>query len=374
MRLFFILVLTFISTLAIAADTIYVSSLTNGTPPTLNVAKFTRPGTGPLNFAGSISLTLPKAGGVTSIQPNGDTQLHVYRTEQVGNKARIVRETVDLNTFTFVTGVAGASVAFPANLASIHNFDSNDAQAIVQKQTGKKLHTRGVNAPGNFFAGFRGLPSFPFAPFGSRISDGKPFFFSGLWIQPNSGRTGITFANVKAPFESTSFLFTNPILAQDVSLRFPRGTSSADLRLAPDVDDIFAFVIAELTPNNLIKIALRYIRLIRGGASNDGQIHTANFEPVGNVIQIAPPRSIRTAANAVSFQFNGVGIDPLGIAIVFLRWNAAQNTNEVILQTFNPNTGRKTGPPKFVIRAARNFIRYGISVFNTKFKNGVTND
>ena len=370
MRILFILILSFITSVAIAADTIFVSSLTNGTPPTLNVAKFSRTAGGPLNFVSSISLTLPKAGGVTSIQPNGDTQLHIYRTELVGSKARIVRETVDSNTFTFV---AGSTVATPANLSTLHNFDSNDALALSQKQTGTLLHIRQVNPAVNVTGGFRVLPSLPAAPFGARISDGAPFFFSALWIDPTSRRTGVTFSNTTAPFNTTSFLFTNPILAHDVSLSFPRPSGSA---LANDDDPpklcFYFFIEGVGFETDNVKVAGRIFE--RQSQSSPGQIHTSDFTPVGNVITIAPSRSIGSSANAVPFQFNGIGVDPLAIAIAYLRWNAAANANEIILQTFNPVTKKKVGPAKIAKPAVRNFVNYGLSVFNVNFKNGVTPD
>lgn len=375
MRLFATLFFCLITSLAIAADTVYVSSLTNGTPPTLNVARFFRPASGPFNPQGAISLILAKPGGVTSIQPNGDTQLHVYRTEQVGNKARVVRETVDLTTFTFVVGstVNASTVNYPANLASIHNMDSNDALTLVQKQTGRRLHTRPLNPAGNLTGGFRGLPTLPAAPFGARISDGKPFFFSALWIEPVSKRTGITFANITAPAKSTSFLFTKPILAHDVSLSFPR-EDVASKEVDPDVSYyFFLYYETNVTPEEFIA-AVFVRKFIRATTGLDGQIRVADFRPTGNAIRISPSRSIGSASNVTSFQFNGVGIDPLAVAIAFLRWNPAQNTNEILLQTFNPVAGRKVGPPKFVKRAVRNYINYGISVFNAKFKNGVTAD
>lgn len=69
--------------------------------------------------------------------------------------------------------------------------------------------------------------------------------------------------------------------------------------------------------------------------------------------------------------FNAVGIDPLAIAIVYLRGNTAFVSNDIVLQTFNPVLGRKVGPPKLVKRGARNTVNYGISVWNPKFRNGL---
>lgn len=365
MRLFLTLCLCLMTTLAIAADTIYVSSLTNGTPPRLNVAKFTRAGTGPLLPAGSISLVLSKAGGVTTIQPNGTTQLHVYRTELVGTKARIVRETVDLNTFTFLPNVAGSSVATPANLSATFNVDSNDVLMLGQKVAGTVLATRRVNAAGGVFGGFRALPRFPAAPFGGRISDGKPFFFTALWIEPNSGRTGVTFANVTGPAQSKSFLFTNPIYAHDVSLSFPREDTASAKEVGDS--DYYWYLIAEGVPAaDAYRIATR--KILR---DEDDDLRAADFTPIGNVIPIAPQKR---AGSIPALRFNGVAIDPLAIAIVYLRWNIPANNYDVVLQTFNPITGRKVGPPKIVLRAVRGFLNYGLSVFNANFRNGVTND
>lgn len=372
MRLFATLFLCLITSLAIAADTVYVSSLTNGNPPTLNVARFFRPANGPFNPQGAISLILTKPGGLTSIQPNGDTQLHVYRTELVGNKVRIVRETVDLATFTFVPG---STVATPANLSSFSNtnFDSNDALALVQRQTGRRLHTRPLNPAGSLTGGFRGLPTLPAAPFGARISDGRPFFFSALWIEPVSKRTGVTFANVTAPAKPTSFLFTKPILAHDVSLSFPR-EDVASKTVDPDVSYFYYLYYETDTPVGQIIAAVFMRKFIRVTTGLDGQIRVADFRPTGNAVRISPARSIGVASNVTSFQFNGAGIDPLAVAIAYLRWSLPNNTNEIVLQTFNPIAGRKVGGVKFVKRAVRNYINYGISVFNAKFKNGVTPD
>jgi hypothetical protein len=370
MRLFATLCFCFclIASLAMS-ETIYVSSLTNGTPPTLNVARFSRTGAGAFNPQGAISLNLAKAGGVTSIQPNGDTQLHVYRTEQSGNKARVIRETVDVATFSFV---AGSTLNYPANLVSVHNFDSNDAVAIGQKQVGKKLHARNVNAAGNPTGGFRGLFSFPASPiFSGHISDAKPFFFSGLWRDPASGRTGVTFANTSGAAKSASFLFTNPIVAHDMSVSFPREASA---QTVVSDEDFFCYLIMEerFTPQGAFMVVLirRFIRTSLGGQT----IRVTDFNPTGNPILIAPPRSIGSSTNVASFQFNGCGLDPLAVAIAYLRWNKPLNTNEIVLQTFNPVLGRKIAGVKFVKRASRGFINYGISVFNSNFRNGVTAD
>jgi hypothetical protein len=387
MRLFLFLFLILISSLAIAADTVYVSSLTNGSPPSLDVAKFSRTTlNGPLNFVSSISLSLSKAGGVTSVQPNGDAQLHVYRTEAVGSKARIVRETVDLTTFTFV---AGSTKAFPANLTTLFNFDSNDALVFVQKQAGARLHTRALNAAGNLVGGFRPAPNFPAPPFGVHISDGKPFFISGLWIDPASGRTGITFANLKAPFTATSFLFSKRVLAQDNSVAFPRGASASakqgedgddqdddgiedgegdDNDVNAELDDDGDAAPASLSASASLS---QFARRIHRTVTVTGGIRKTSFTPVGNPVRIGAARPV---GNIAAVQYNGIGIDPLSIAIAYVRWNNACGSNEIILQTFNPVAFRKVGPPKFAKRCVKNLVRYGISLFNIKFKNGVTVD
>lgn len=140
MRLFATLFFCLITSLAIAQDKVFISSLTNGTPPTLNANVCTRqvanlPFTCPSSGIDTLALLTP--GGVTSIQPHGANQAHIYWTEQRGNKAGAKRVTFDLLTRAFLEGSVRT---FPSNLASIRNFDGNHVAGIGQRQAGNRVH------------------------------------------------------------------------------------------------------------------------------------------------------------------------------------------------------------------------------------------
>jgi hypothetical protein len=364
MKLIVFLLVTLIASSGSAVDVLYLTALSNGTPTTLLVRKFERTSpTKPYVPKETAALPLSAAGSLTDLQFNGATELHVYYTQRQGNKARVVRETV--NIASGINFVSGSTKRFPANLSNSVNFDTNDVNALVQKTNGSQLATRKVNPAGNIAGPFKRQPAFPFAPFGSHISEAKPFFIWALWAEGSSGRIGFTLQNLTPPVNARSFLFSGRVLNIDASI--PLAETGSPLQARPEediVEMIFAYF-EEDGPGAVISTvgsaqASRFTPFVR-------RISRSDFSPIGNVKRLDRPRSGPASS---AYQFNGIDIEPLGTAIFYIRHNSRCGSNEVVIQTFNPKKDKKVGKAKVAFPCDRARVLYGLSSVNANFKNG----